>query len=152
MLEVAALVTAALFSGAAIYVPFAEHHARRGLDPRAQLQHWKPSYTRGAIMQASLALVSGLLGIAVWLIGTPSASDLWLIGGVLMLAAITYTFAVIWGLNGRLKATPLDQASADTVAMLERWGQLHLGRMALGIAGMLTYAVAIERLLGFTLT
>ena len=64
-----ALTVAALFAGAAIYVSFVEHPARAELDDRAQLQQWKPSYTRGAVMQASLALIGFVLG-AVALIET----------------------------------------------------------------------------------
>ena len=107
-----ALTTAALFTGAAVYVSFAEHPARMMLDDRGALAQWKPSYTRGAIMQAGLALVSGLAGVAAWYRWMSVWP--WLVGGVLMLANIAYTFAVIWQTNNKLKATPLDQAGPET--------------------------------------
>ena len=50
-----ALVTAALFTGAAFYVSAVEHPARMALDDRAMLTEWKPAYKRGFAMQASLA-------------------------------------------------------------------------------------------------
>ena len=156
MLGIAALVTAALFSGAAVYVLVAEHPARRHLEPVAQLTQWKPSYARGAIMQASLAALSGLLGVGEGIVslrgGAAGLALPWFIGGALMLSAIAYTFAVIWGLNGRLKATPIDQASTETVAMLDRWARLHLGRTLLGLGGLLAYAVALDQLVGFMTT
>jgi Domain of unknown function (DUF1772) len=130
MLALLALVASALFTGAAFYVSFAEHPARLKLDDRSALAQWKPSYTRGAIMQAGLALVGGVAGIAAW-VKWRSVWP-WLTGGVLLLAIIAYTFAVIWQTNNKLKATPLDEAGPESRALLVKWGQLHLGRVALG--------------------
>ena len=130
MLALLALVTSALFTGAAVYVSLAEHPARLQLDDRNALAQWKPSYTRGATMQAGLALVGGLAGIAAWYRWMSVWP--WLVGGILMLANIAWTFAVIWKTNGTLKATPLDQAGPETRALLVKWGQLHLGRTILG--------------------
>ncbi|MGQ0661681.1 DUF1772 domain-containing protein [Sphingosinicella sp.] len=144
MLAIAALTLAALFSGAALYVLFAEHPARGRIEPTAQLVQWKSAYAHGAVMQASLAGLSGLVGIAVWL----RWNDLFfLAGGLVMLGAIAYTFAVMWQLNNRLKATPPEAVSAETVAMLGRWGRLHAGRTSIGLAATAIYAAGLYRAL-----
>lgn len=129
MLALLALVASALFTGAAFYVSFAEHPARLNLDDRSALAQWKPSYARGTIMQAGLALVGGLAGIAAW--AKWRSMWPWLTGGVLMLAIIAFTFAVIWQTNNKLKATPIDAAGPESRALLVKWGRLHLVRVAL---------------------
>lgn len=124
-----ALVAAALFTGAAIYVSIAEHPARLELDDRALLAEWKPSYERGLMMQASLAIIGFVLGILEWLV---SGNLSWLLGALVLVANWPFTLMVIMPVNKELKATPIENANAATRVLLEKWGRLHGVRSVLG--------------------
>ena len=135
-----ALITAAAFAGAAIYVNIAEQPARLTLDNRALLAEWKPSYARGKVMQAGLALVSTVLGL---LAGYFTGDWVWFVGAALILAPWPWTIFVILPVNKVLEATPTDAANGQTRALIEKWGTLHAGRSALGSAATLVYLWAI---------
>ena len=135
-----ALVTAALFAGAAIYVNFAEQHARLALDDRAMLIQWKPSYHRGFIMQASLAVISGGLGILAFLL---TYDWRWLIGAVLILVNWPYTLFIIMPTNKLLDATSPDQANDVTRGLMSQWGRLHAVRSAFSVAATIAYLWAL---------
>src|SRR5215468_2685721 len=117
-----ALTVAALFTGAAIYITIAEQPARLQLDGRSLLAEWKLAYKRGYMMQASLVVVGGLLGLVAFLSGLDWR---WLLGAVVLLANWPYTMFVIMPTNRRLMETPLDAVTAETRRMLARWGTLH---------------------------
>ena len=135
-----ALVTAAVFAGAAVYVNVAEQPARLVLDDTALLAEWKPSYARGKVMQASLALIGTALGLWAWYL---TGKWMWALGAALILAPWPWTLFVIMPVNRVLEATAVDAANAETRALIEKWGRLHAGRTALGIAATLVYLWAI---------
>ncbi len=134
-----ALVFAALFTGAALYVTLAEHPARMTLDIDHALAQWAPSYDRAYTMQATLAALSGVSGlVAWWLMGEP----LWLAGALLILANWPYTLLVMLPVNNQLKATMSGAAEADTKALLGRWARLHSVRTVLAATALVCFAVA----------
>jgi Domain of unknown function (DUF1772) len=131
-----ALTVAAMFTGAAIYVNVAEQPARLALDDRALLTEWKPSYQRGAAMQASLALVGFALGMVAW---WQDSHPGWLMGAIAMIAPWPWTLIVIKPVNDALLATAPTQAGPLSRALIIRWGAMHAVRTALGALAALAF-------------
>jgi hypothetical protein len=131
-----ALIGAAIFTGAALYVNVAEQPARLMLDDRALLIEWKPSYKRGAAMQAPLALVGCLLGLIAWWQTSQSG---FLIGAVAIIAPWPWTLIGIKPTNDALLATEPEQAGLQTRALVVKWGALHGVRTALGALATLAF-------------
>jgi hypothetical protein len=132
-----ALATAAAFSGAAAYINWSEQPARLLLEDAALLKEWKFSYGRGFAMQASLALISGLLGLTAFYFEHHLMAA---VGGFLMLANWPYTLLVIAPTNRSLGA--MADGGAGSRPLIQKWGKLHAGRTLLGFAAMCAFLVA----------
>ena len=137
-----ALISAAVFAGAALYISVVEQPARLGLDHRSLLMEWKPAYKRGTAMQAPLAVLGFLLGMAAW---WQSGHVGWALGAVLMVANWPFTFFAIMPTNNRLIGLDVAEAGPQSRAMIERWGSLHAVRTALGLAAALVFLFASAR-------
>jgi hypothetical protein len=137
-----ALIFAAVFVGAAVFVNVAEQPARLALDDRAMLLEWQRSYSRAAPMQGGLAMLSALLGfVAAW----QMRDWRWVAGAAAILANWPYTLLVIKPTNDRLHGIAAEQSEAEARRMVVSWGTLHAGRSALGIVAVLFYVWAIFR-------
>ena len=131
-----ALIVAAIFAGVALYVNIVEQPARLSLEDRALLAEWKPSYKRGAAMQAPLALVGFLFGMLAW--GQTSHAG-FLIGSIAIIAPWPWTLIGIKPTNDALLATELDQSGPQTRALVLKWGALHGVRTAFGTLATLAF-------------
>ena len=131
-----ALIAAAVFTGVALYVNIAEQPARLLLDDRALLTEWKPSYRRGAAMQAPLALLGCLLGVMAW---WQTSQVGFLIGAVAIIAPWPWTLIGIKPTNDALLATEVDRAGPKTRALVVKWGALHGVRTVLGALATLAF-------------
>ncbi len=126
-----ALTIAALFTGAAFYINWAEQPARLGLEDRALLQQWKPSYARGFTMQAALAVIGFAFGVLTW---WSTGQWAWLLGAIVLVANWPYTLLGIMPTNHILNAIEPADASPKSRALIVKWGGLHAVRTALGAA------------------
>ena len=134
------LFATGVFAGAAIYVSFIEHPARMSLGAERALAEFRPSYKRGAVMQASLAAIGGGGGLAVSIMNN---NFHWGVGGALLLSGIPYTFAAIMAINARLMDTANPPDGAEAEVLLRRWGQRHAVRTALGVSAFVLMLMAV---------
>ena len=131
-----ALIAAAVFTGAAVYVNVAEQPSRLELDDGALLKEWKSAYGRGLVMQAPIALVGSLLGLLAWW----QMNDWrWLFGAMVLVANWPYTLLAVMPANSQIKAIDSASARSTSRALIERWGKLHAVRSALGFAATLIF-------------
>src|SRR6266581_4718508 len=131
-----ALLVAAMFTGAALYVNVVEQPARLRLGDNALLTEWKPSYKRGTAMQAPLAIIGFLLGMLAW---WQTENWLWIVGALFLIANWPYTLLVIMPTNRKLMATELSSASRETQDLIKHWARLHTARTALGFAATVIF-------------
>lgn len=136
-----ALIAAALFTGAALYVSACEQPAHLRLDDGALLAEWKPAYKLGTMMQAPLAVVGALLGVIAW---WQTGDWRWLLGGAIILLNWPYTFIVIMPVNNALLALETG-GNPRARELIEQWGRLHAGRTSLGILATVIFLWASLR-------
>jgi hypothetical protein len=136
-IHLAALISATLFAGAAVYITLVEHPARIGLENGPLLAQWQPSYKRALPIQSGLAIAGGLSGLAAWYL---SNDWRWPAGSLVLLANWPFTLIVIMPVNKRLMTIQPRDADAESRKMLVQWGKLQNVRSALGGLAMLLFA------------
>ena len=142
ILKFVATSSCTLFAGAAIYINLVEHPARMGCDTKIAATVWAPSYARATVMQASLAIVSLLSGVAAWSLG---GGAMWLVGAALIGLVVPFTFIVIMPTNKQLLSPGRDLSSSETRALLEKWGRLHAVRSLLSFVAALVFTWSLLR-------
>jgi Domain of unknown function (DUF1772) len=135
-----AALSTCLFAGAAIYINLVEHPARMGCDTRTAATVWAPSYKKATVMQASLAIVGLLAGVAVWLLG---GGAMWFVGALFIGAVVPFTFIVIMPTNHQLLEPGRDLSSDETRGLLEKWNKLHAVRSALSLVASVIYVAML---------
>jgi Domain of unknown function (DUF1772) len=134
--EFIAVLSCALFTGAAVYITLIEHPARMQCGVELAATEFVPSYRRATVMQATCAAVGLLSSIATWLAG---ATLWWLVAGVLLGSVIPFTLIVILPTNKQLLSPALDRRSAEAERLLARWGRLHAVRSVLSSIALLLF-------------
>ena len=142
ILKFVATGSCTLFAGAAIYINLVEHPARMGCDTKIAATVWAPSYARATVMQASLAIVSLLSGVAAWSLG---GGAMWLVGAALIGLVVPFTFIVIMPTNKQLLSPGRDLSSSETRTLLEKWGRLHAVRSLLSFVAALVFTWSLLR-------
>ena len=136
LFEMVATLAAGVFFGAAVYVSLVEQPARISCGLPLAVTEWRPSYKRGTLMQAPLALIGSLSAFLAWWF---TGNAPWLIGGLLLLSVVPFTLIVILPTNKRLESSELDLQSDEAGRLLRRWGRLHSCRSILGGLAFLVF-------------
>jgi len=130
--ELIAFLCAAFFASSCVYVSVVEQPARMECSTEVAIAEWRTSFKRAAALQISLAAIGTVAAIVAAAQGQGMRV---LAGGLLLALMFPYTLIVIMPTNRALLdvSRPVD---ASTVALLHKWGRLHLGRTIGGLAAL----------------
>lgn len=133
---IVATLAAGLFAGAAVYITAVEHPARLACGTELAIREFAPSYKRGAVMQASLAVVGCFAGLAA---GWQRQDLIVFVAALLLGAVVPFTLVVIFPTNKRLLDPALDPHGSVGSQLLTRWGRLHAVRSLLSTAAFVMF-------------
>ena len=134
-----ALVFAAAFAGAAVYVNWVEQPARLALDDQALLSEWGPSDRRGVALLAAFALASAIFGFIAYF----EMEDIrWAFGALLIVASWPYAFFVMAPLNNQILSLHGSDVSAAR-ELVRQWGLIESGFAAIGVVAVAMFLWAL---------
>ncbi len=138
--ELIAIIACALFAGAAVYINLVEHPARMECGTALAATVFPPSYRRAAVMQVGLAIISFVSFLFAWY----SNSNIgWLVGGLIIISVIPFTFIAIMPTNKKLLDPNLEKSSSATRELLVSWGKLHAVRSILSVVSLLIFSCLV---------
>jgi hypothetical protein len=134
-----ALAAAGALTGASLYLNYVEQPARLKLSDDALIKEWEPSDHRGFIVLAGFAILAGLFGFICY----RELNDIrWLLGALIALGSLPYTYLAIVPLNDRILALIGAEGAHEAREVIRLWGLLELGQTAIGVAAILTFVWA----------
>ena len=136
---VIALIFAAAFAGAAVYVSWVEQPARLKLDDQALLSEWGPSDQRGVALLAGFALASAIAGFVAWF---ESQDVRWVFGALIVISTWPYAFFVMAPLNNQILSLRGPDVSAAR-ALVRQWGLIESGFAAIGVLAVAMFLWAM---------
>lgn len=127
-----AQLTSGAFAGSCAYIALVQQPVRASLPPGASLGDFRAAVPRAERLQAPL-LVLALVAVAVEAVAAAGAAVV--VGGLLLLAVLVQTVALVLPINRRLLSGAPEEHLAAAPRALARWGRLHAARTALAVVG-----------------
>src|SRR5271165_814235 len=124
-----ALVFAAAFAGAAVYVNWVEQPARLALDEEALLSEWGPSDRRAVALLLAFALAAAAAGFSAYF---ESQDVRYVFGALIVISSWPYAFFVMAPLNNQILSLRGRDVSAAR-ALVRQWGLVESGFAAIGV-------------------
>jgi hypothetical protein len=137
-----AFAAASGFCGAAFYISLVEQPARLRLGGRAMIWEWINSNRRGVVMLSVLAIASALFAYAE----VSRTQDIrWLIGAVVILVSLPYSFFVMIPANIRLAKAPQSMQRPALRQLMNDWGLLEWVQTAIGLGACVIFGWALAQ-------
>jgi hypothetical protein len=136
MAEYLATFAAGLWTGAAIYIAFAEHPSALRVGVQFATEYFKPMSKRTAPLMMVLSALGGGAGLYVWFTGGATG---WLVGGLLLLGMFPFTGIFIVPTNLKLLRVDALNDAAEATALHARWARMHWLRTFLGSPAFLIF-------------